>query len=63
MYLPIIYLKMDTHIPKPTNSNQRKFLFKNDQNEAIDIIMETNNNKLILNTELKEKNLGNKRYS
>ena len=50
---------MDTSTPKPTNSNKRKFLFINGQNETIEIFMETNNNKLILNTELNE----NKRYS
>ena len=45
---------MDTPTPKPSNSNQRKFLFINDQNQAIDIFMEINNNKLILSTELNE---------
>ena len=45
---------MDTPTPKPTNSNQRKFLFINDQNQARDIFMEINNNKLILSTELNE---------
>ena len=54
---------MDTPTPKPTNSNQRKFLFINDQNQAIDIFMEINNNKLIISTELNENNLGKKKYS
>jgi len=45
---------MDTPTPKPSNSNQRKFLFINDQNQTIDIFMEINNNKLILSTELNE---------
>ena len=54
---------MDTPTPKPTNSNQRKFLFINDQNQAIDIFMEINNNKLILSTEFNENKKYNSFYS
>ena len=54
---------MDTPIPKPTNSNRRKFLFINDQNQTIDIFMEINNNKLILSTELIENKKYNSFYS
>ena len=54
---------MDTPTPKPSNSNQRKFLFINEQNQTIDIFMETNNNKLILSTELIENKKYNSFYS
>ena len=51
---------MDT--PQPIN-NQKKFLFRNAQNQTIEVIMEINDNKLILSTELNENNLGYKKYS
>ena len=54
---------MDTPTPKPSNSNQRKFLFINDQNQTIDIFMEINNNKLILSTEFNENKKYNSFYS
>ena len=38
---------MDT--PQP-NNNQKKILFINAQNQTIEVIMETKDNKLILNT-------------
>ena len=54
---------MDTPIPKPNISNQRKFLFRDDQNQTIDVIIDVNNNMLTLNTDLSKSNLGNKKYS
>ena len=39
---------------------QKKFAFSNDQNQKIEVAMDTNNNKLTLNTELNENILNKK---
>ena len=42
---------------------QKKFAFSNDQNQKIEVAMDTNNNKLTLNTELNENILNKKKFT